>query len=184
MRCKICGAKLRKEGDICKSCYEEYCKEEALEKDTKEILKLGRKYLPKYQLTRYGDCYIILVIILIALISQKQILLTILCLLFSLIALIVALFLAKKRAVNTACTFYEKKIVFQSKAKKKTMAYSDLKDITYYQNFFQKIFHLGDIQFHPESGTYLLGGFEIKDVPDIEENWEKIQEIIQTKKEV
>lgn len=30
MRCKICGAKLRKEGDICTSCYKEYCKEEAI----------------------------------------------------------------------------------------------------------------------------------------------------------
>ena len=83
MRCKICGAKLRKEGDICKSCYEEYCKEEALEKDTKEILKLGRKYLPKYQLTRYGDWYAVFIIIFLVFISQKQIL-------FSIVSLFIA----------------------------------------------------------------------------------------------
>lgn len=184
MRCKICGAKLRKEGDICKACYEEYCKEEALEKDTKEILKLGRKYLPKYQLTRYGDWYVVFIIIFLVFISQKQVLFSIVSLLISFAILLTALLWAKKRAVNTTCTFYEKKIVFQYKSKRKTIAYSDLKNITYYQNFFQKVFHLGDIQFHPESGTYIIGGFEIKDVPDIEENWSKIQEIIQTKKEV
>ena len=184
MKCRICGAKLRKDGDICKSCYEEYCKEEALEKDTKEIFKIYRKHLPKYQLTRYFDWYIVAIIMIMALISREQYFLTFLFLIIAFITLGFTMFIMKKRAVNTTCTFYEKKVVFKYKDNKKTIAYSDLKNVTYYQNFFQKIFKLGDIQFRPENGTYLLEGFEIKNVPDIEENWDKIQEILETKKEV
>lgn len=183
MRCKICGAKLRKEGDICKSCYEEYCKEEDLEKDTKEIFKLKRKYLPKYQLTRYGDWYVVFILVFIAFISQKQTFSAFATILVGIVALCVSMFIAKRVSLNTSCTFYEKKVVYKYKARKKTIAYSDLKNVTYYQNFFQKIFNLADIQFHPDTGSYILGGFEIKNVPDIENNLAKVQEILKTKKE-
>lgn len=184
MRCRICGAKLRKEGDICKACYEEYCKEEELEKDTNEILKIYRKYLPKYQLTRYFDWYFLFILFMLTLIIQGNVLYLILFILVSLIILGVALIVSKRIAVNTTCTFYDKKVVRKYKKRKKTLAYSDLRNVTYYQNFFQKLFHLGDVQFHPVAGTYLIGGFEIKNVPNIEENWKKIEEIINTKKEV
>ena len=33
MRCSICGAKLAKEGDICKNCYKEFQEEEELKKE-------------------------------------------------------------------------------------------------------------------------------------------------------
>lgn len=184
MKCRICGAKLRKEGDICKNCYEEYCKEEALENDTTEIFKIYRKHLPKYQLTRYFDWYLITFFVVVALGAQAQYLGMILTIIAGFLILGFVMFIMKKRAINTTCTFYETKVVYRYKDTQKTIAYSDLKNVTYYQNFFQKIFNLGDIQFHPESGTYLFGGFDIKNVPDIEENWVKIEEIIKTKREV
>ncbi len=183
MRCKICGAKLRKEGDICKSCYEEYCKEESLDKDTNEIFKLYRQYLPKYQLTRFFDFYIVMLLLIMVAVAQKSIGLTLLFILVAVVGVIIALVISKKIAENTTCTFYEKKVVHRYKKKTKTIAYSDLKNVTYYQNFFQKIFKLGDIQFRPEVGTYLITGFEIKNVPDIENNWAKIQEILGAEKE-
>lgn len=184
MKCRICGAKLRKDGDICKSCYEEYCKEEALEKDTQEIFKIYRKHLPKYQLTQWFDWILITIFVIIALLAQEQYLGSFLFIIGAFLVFGFAMFIVKKRAINTTCTFYEKKVVFKYRDNKKILAYSDLKNVTYYQNFFQKIFKLGDIQFHPDSGSYLFGGFEIKNVPDIEENWEKIQEILEIKREV
>ena len=38
MRCRICGAKLKKEGDICTNCYKKYQEEEDLKKDVNERL--------------------------------------------------------------------------------------------------------------------------------------------------
>ena len=176
MKCRICGAKLRKEGDICKACYEEYCKEEALEKDVKEVYKIHRKYLPIYQVIKYFDW------IFVALLFQQQIFHAIVFLIISLICLGIALFLAKRRAVNTTCTFYTKKVVLKYKDRKKTLPYADLKEITYYQSFFQKVFKLADVQFRPEEGSYLINGFEVKNVPDFDNTWKKIEEIISSKK--
>lgn len=183
MRCKICGAQLKKDGDICKNCYEEYCKEEELEKDVNEVFRLTRKYSPKYQLTRYGDGYILAIIIILALIAQEYYLFAVLALVVALIVLGVALYYAKRRAINTTCTFYDKKIVFKYKKKEKVIPYSNLKDVTCYQNFFQKIFKYADFQFHPKSGTYIINGFEIKDIPDYEENLLKIKEIVDARRE-
>ena len=41
MRCSICGAKLKKDGDICTNCYKEFQEEEKLNniQSEKELLK-------------------------------------------------------------------------------------------------------------------------------------------------
>lgn len=183
MKCRICGAKLRKDGDICKTCYEEYCKEETLEKDVKESYKLHRKYIPLFQLSQYIDWIIIAFFVFITFIAQAQFAMAIIFILIALIILGIVMFLAKRKAINTTCTFYEKKIVWKYKDKRKTIAYVDIKEITYYQTRFQKLFDLADIQIRPEKGNYLINGFEIKNVPDFENTWKKIEEIIQSKKE-
>ena len=40
MKCKICGAKLKKDGDICKNCYKAYLEEEELKKDINKQLRI------------------------------------------------------------------------------------------------------------------------------------------------
>ena len=108
---------------------------------------------------------------------------TVLFIFLAIVAFSMVLSFIKKKINNTTCTFYDKKVVWQCNERKKTLAYSDIKDISYYQNFIQKMFKIADVQFHPEGGTYLIGGFEIKNVPEFESAWEKIEEIINSKKE-
>ena len=52
MKCKVCGAELRNEGDICKNCYAEMLEYEELEKDTKVIYKLKPKFIPIYEILK------------------------------------------------------------------------------------------------------------------------------------
>ena len=47
MKCKICAAELKKEGDICNKCYEKLLKEEELETDTKVLYELKMRYVPR-----------------------------------------------------------------------------------------------------------------------------------------
>ena len=54
MKCRICGAPLKKEGDICTNCYKKYQEEEELKKDTKEVLKFNGKYSIAYEFTKYA----------------------------------------------------------------------------------------------------------------------------------
>lgn len=182
MRCRICGAKLRKEGDICKDCYKEYMKEVELDKDNTEIYKINRKYLPSFQLTQYIDWYIITFCIIVATMAQNQFLIAIAIGIIALIILGVVMFLQKRRAQNTSCTFYETKVVWKYKDKTKTLAYDDLRDVTFYQSFFQKLFKLADFQFHPAKGTYLIEGFEVRNVPNVESTISEVSEILKTKK--
>ena len=178
MKCKICGAELKKEGDICKNCYNEYVKEEKIKSDLKSgknvILKLHRKYIPKYQLTRYGDYYVLAVIIIVTLIAQAQYLWLILSIIAMLLLLWAALAYNKRIAIDTVCTFFEDRVVWKKGDNIKSLEYSELDDVTYYQTRKQRRYDLADVQFRPKKGTYIINGFEIKNVPEFAETWDKI----------
>lgn len=187
MRCKICGAELRKEGDICKDCYAEYVEgekiKEELNSDKNVILRLHRKYIPKYQLTRYGDYYVLAIIIILAFIAQKQILWLILSIIGMIALLIGVLAYNKRKAINTTCTFYQDKVIWKNKDNIKIMKYEEISDITYYQKRLQKKYDIADVQFRPKKGFYPINGFEIKNVPNFVDTWQKICDITIAKKE-
>lgn len=187
MKCKICGAELKKEGDICNKCYAEYVKGEEIKEEIKTdknvILKLHRKYLPMYQLTRYGDYYVLAIIIIASLFAQKQILFGIGSIVLMLVLLCLVLAYNKRKAINTTCTFNEKRVVWKYKDTIKALNYEEIENVVYYQNFFQKRFNIADVQFRPKKGMYITNGFEIKNVPNFAETWEKICDIINSKRD-
>ena len=47
----------------------------------------------------------------------------------------------------------------------------------------QRRLDIADVQFRPKKGNYVLNGFEIKNVPDFANMWEKICDIVIAKKE-
>ena len=63
MKCKICGAELRTEGDICKNCYAEMLEYEELEKDKKIIYKIKPKFIPIYEILNKGELLLIGIIL-------------------------------------------------------------------------------------------------------------------------
>ena len=182
MRCRICGAKLKRDGNICKSCYEKYNKDEELRNDKNAIYKIQRKYLPIYQITRYGDYIGIAIVTILGFIAMGSWGYAIIFLIMFIIAMITLLLVSKRIAINTTCTFYDKKIVWKNKDNVKLITYKDLKEVTYFQDFFQKRNNLGNIQFRPNKGIYLFNGFEMKNVPDFKETWLQINKIIKEKK--
>ncbi|MBR3697156.1 MAG: hypothetical protein IKM97_02655 [Clostridia bacterium] len=187
MKCEICGAELKKEGNICKKCYAQYVKDEEIKSDIKNnknvLLRLHRKYIPFYQLTRYGDYYVLALIIVFSLLAQKLYLYTFLAIFLIMIIFYSVLAYNKNKAIKTTCTFYDKRVVWKYKDNIKSLDYSNIDDVKYYQNFFQKKFHLADVQFRPKKGSYIMNGFEIKNVPNFNETWDKICDIIISKRE-
>lgn len=180
MRCKMCGAKLKKEGDICKNCYDKYKKQESLKADDEqEVFSVNRKYSPKFNLLKNGEIILLLLIIALAGISSYGTwlgtLITILCIVF----FGAWLFFNKKRAIGTKTTFYETKFKYRAKYpfvdREEIVAYQDIKDMAYFQSRSQKMCKIGDIRFYTKG---FLAGVTINDIPDIEENFEKIRDII------
>lgn len=185
MKCSICGAKLKKPGDICKTCYKVYQEEEDLKKDTKEIFKIKRKYSIPYEVLKYTELYIIFIISAMGCWAFGNTGEGFLCLLIMFLVLGACMFWDKRIAMATRATFYEKKVVYKFDFLfihiEKVVKYSDIKDVTYYQKYRQKKYGYGDLCFYAKGlfpGATLLNGFQIKNVEDVEGTLEKIGDIV------
>lgn len=180
MRCKICGAKLKKEGDICKKCYKEYKEKEALYADNEEIVfEIKRKYSPGYNLLRNYEIILILLIVSLSAFSSFGNILGILITIFCIIVLGAWMFFNKKRSIGTKTTFYKTKFRFKAKYplvnREEVIPYSDIKDMAFFQTCLQKKFKVADIRFYTKG---FLSGITIKDIPNIKENFAIMQDII------
>ena len=185
MRCSICGAKLKKAGDICTTCYKAYQEEEDLKKDKKELFKIKRKYSIPYEVVKYTELYVIFIISAMGCWAFENVAEGFLCLLLMFIVLGICMFWDKRIAMATKATFYEKKVVYNFDFlfihTEKVVKYADIKDVTYYQTYRQKKHGFGDLCFYargPIPGTTLLNGFQIKNVEDVEGTLDKIGEIV------
>lgn len=185
MRCSICGAKLAKDGDICKNCYKEFQEEEELRKDTKEQLIVKRKYLIAYEVFKYIELMILFVFAMIICISsggigESLVVIGIFALIFGFL-----LFLDKRLAVATKVVFYEKKAVYTFNMgpinTTKVVKYDEISDVRYFQNHRQKKFGFGDLCIYTKGiipGAGFFGGFQIRNIENVQGNLEKIGEIL------
>lgn len=185
MRCSICGAKLKKEGDICVNCYKAYQEEEDLKKDVNVKLKIKRKYSIAYEFRKYTELIVIVILAILCCVAFGNVLAGILGVLILVLALGLLFFLDKRIANSTTATFYEKKMEYTFKFlffdTHKVVKYTDLKDVTYYQTWRQKKFGYGDLCVYAKGaipGATLLNGFQIKNIENAKEVLEKIGEIV------
>lgn len=185
MRCSICGARLAKEGDICKTCYKEFQEEEELKKDTKEQLKIKRKYSIAYEITKYVELIILCALAMVVCISSGGIweslaVIGIFAVIFGFL-----LFLDKRLAVATKVVFYEKKAVYTFDMgfinSTKVVKYDDISDVRTFQTRRQKKFGFGDLCIYTKGvipGAGFFGGFQIKNIENVQGNLDKIGEIL------
>lgn len=180
MRCKICGAKLKKDGDICRNCYQEHREQEELRRiNEKELFCVKRKYSPKFNLLKNGELIVLLVIISLAGLSAYNALIGILITILCFVVFGGWMFFNKMRAMGTKTVFYETKFKYTAKYplvdREEIVVYNDIKDMAYFQTRSQKMCKIGDIRFYTKG---FLAGVTINDIPDIEENFNKIRDII------
>ena len=175
MRCSICGAKLKKEGDICTNCYNNMQLQEQLDKDTKVFFQIKRKYSISYEITKYTWIFVIFILASIGCFLAKNILAGFLCIVLLAILIAFLLFWDKRIALATIATFYETKVMYRFKFFlmdiDKTVKYTDIKDVKYYQTFSQKKFGYGDLCIYAKGafpGTSLFNGFQIKNIEDVD----------------
>lgn len=185
MRCRICGAKLTKDGDICKNCYKEFQEEEELKKDTKEQLKIRRKYSISYEVRKYTELIVICILAMIVCISAGGLLESLAVVGIFAIIFLVLFFIDKRLAMGTKVVFYEKKAVYTFDIgiinTTKVVKYDDIDDIRYFQTRRQKKFGYGDLCVYTKGvipGVGYFGGFQIKNIENVQENLNKIAEIL------
>lgn len=181
MKCKICGAKLNKDGDICKNCYQDILKEEELEKDVNELLKINRKYIPAYEVSTLTEIIVIFVIVAISLLATQSFLHSVLAIVLLVLIIAGVLLIRKKLAIGTRCVFYETKVKYNFDFlfihNEKIIKYEDINDISYYQTRKQKKYDMVDLCVYVKY-TGLIGGFSVKNMPNSTKDLEKIKEIV------
>lgn len=185
MRCKMCGAKLKKNGNLCRNCYEKYKDSEKLKAiNEEEVFSIKRKYSPKFNLLKNGEIIVLLLIVVLAGFSSYNTIIGILITILCIVLFGAWMFFNKKRAIGTKTTFYETKFKHKTKYplidNEEIILYDDIKDMAYFQTRSQKICKIGDIRFYTKG---FLNGITIHDIPDIEENFNKIRDIINSSRD-
>lgn len=185
MRCSICGARLAKEGDICKNCYKEFQESEDLKKDTNERLKLKRKYTISYEFLKYAELIIICILSAFVCLTSGGVFETLAVFVIFFIVFGFLLFIDKRIAMGTKVTFYDKKAIYNFKLgsinNTKMVKYTEIDDIRIYQTRRQKKYGYGDLCVYTKGtipGVGFFGGFQIKNIENVQENLNKIKEII------
>lgn len=185
MKCRICGAKLKKDGDICTNCYKEFQEEEDLKRDTNEKLKLKRKYSINYEIVKCSELIILAILSTILCLSAGGILEALGVVLIFAAVIGLVLFIDKRLAMATKAIFYEKKAVYTFKFLfmdvTKVVKYTEIADVRYFQTRRQKKYGFGDLCVYAKGiipGSGYLNGFQIKNIENVEEVLKQIGEIV------
>jgi len=180
MKCRICGVRTQNNEDICEKCYEEENGKKTKEvKSNKVLLDLKRKYKIKYMLFKTWEVFFVL--ILAGIMTGKPLGLMV-CLLLLVVVECFLLIYEKRKSKATKCKFYKNKVEYScnfglTKVERK-INYKDLDTVSYNQTFVQKLFNFGDVYIYAKKGNLLTTGIEVKNVSNLKENIEKINEII------
>ena len=185
MRCSICGAKLKNEGDICTNCYKAYQEEEDLKKDTKETLKLKRKYSIAYEIVKYTEVIVIFILASIFSLSVGGVINFLITLFICALLIGILLFVDKRIAIGTEIIFYEKKVRYKFKflffKTDRIVKYTDISDAAYFQTHRQKKFGYGDLCIYTKGiipGIGYLNGIHIENLENIEQVFKNVGEIL------
>lgn len=189
MKCKRCGAVLKKDGDLCRKCFNEIQKENEMKNDKTELLRIKKKYSPKYILTaKMIEVYIFFILFILVSILSKNIGTAILFTIILLVVMFCVLVIGKKSASKTYLAFYDTKIVYKRKFlfidSEKEIAYEDVKDIVFTQGTgwiqrgFQKAYGIGNIYVYPKKGNILLNGMQLEIVANIEQVMDDIKNVV------
>lgn len=190
MKCRICGANLAKENaDICVDCYRKLQEEEELKKDTNEQYMVKSDFAIGYEIVKRIEIIFILLVACLGCIALQNYIESLFCLIILSVILILLIFNDKLKSKNNRIVFYERKLVHYVKnifiTDEKTIKYTDVTDVTYYQSFRQKIFGRGDLCVYVKGalpGGSLLGGAQIKDVKNIKNVYEDLTQIFEIKR--
>lgn len=184
MRCKRCGIRISK-GSYCENCYNEIIKEKEMDNDNFILMRIGRKFIPKYSVLQNWEWIAFCILVVLCSFISKNILTAIACIIFVIIILAFSLFFSKRIAKGTKCTFYETKVVYKFDFgfihRKRIFKYSEIKDIVYNQKRLQKKFGLGTITIISKKANFIFNGVIVEDVANVENVFKKLTELVGTK---
>ena len=182
MNCRICGAELARDGELCNNCMNKLMAEQALRNDVEEFYSFKRKFVLGYEILRHAEqiCIVIFMIVLMLSINfsyWKYALLT--ALVFSVFGIFYLWYF--KISLNTGvCTLYHYRLVYsygKFKRRTKEIPFSEIEEIFYNQGNMQKMFNVGTIVIKRRTRNIMDRFTYIESVKNVEQVFGKIQEV-------
>lgn len=183
-KCKICGAELKKEGELCNNCMNQIMKEEETRNDVTEIYSFKPKFVLGYQLSTHVENLIVAVIVIATLIYMisSYLLESLIFLVLFLVAEGLLFAYDRYKINNTKCSFYATKLVYDRvsffKKRKTEIRYDEVKEFSYSQRRFEKIFNIGTIHIHTASKNPLERHIYIESVKNVQAIFNDVKEKI------
>lgn len=182
MNCKVCGAELKKPGELCNNCMNAMMKEQEMRNDKSEHYTFHTSFALGYELLRHIEqiCIVVFMIILLLTVSLSfwRYAVIVGCV-FSIIG-ILAMWRIRLITNSGVCTLYATKLVYKYgffKKKVKEIPYSEIEEIYYSVGNAQRVFKMGTIVIKKKTRNILERNIFIEPVKDIETVFGKIEEV-------
>ena len=120
-------------------------------------------------------------IILIGAINFSMLKIYMVFLAIMLVMFFVNMLIKKMKIESYVFKFYKTKLIYEYtffKKESKIIKYKDIKEVTYSQTFWERIFNLGQIQIKTNSGNIFNNGIDIDCIEDVEKVFDDIKKII------
>ncbi len=184
MNCKICGAELKKPGELCNNCMNKLLKKQEARNDKTEYYTFKSEFVLGFELLRHIEQICIVIFMIILLLSLDisywwRYAIIIGCL-FSMYGIIYLWYLRAK-INSTSCTLYRTKLIYTTgifKKKSKEIPYDFIEEIFYTQGNMERLFNLGTIVIKKKTRNLLERNMFIDAVRNIDQVFAKIQELM------
>lgn len=182
MNCRICGAELAHEGELCNNCMNKLMKEQELRNDVQEFYTFRRKFVLGYELLRHAEQIGIVIFMIVLMLSvslsywQYALLTAGIFIVFGVCYLVWS-----RVSINTGvCTLYHSRLVYsygKFKRKTKEIPFSEIEEIFYNQGNMQKLFNVGTIVIKRRTRNIMDRFTYIESVKNVDMVFGKIQEV-------
>lgn len=182
MNCKICGAELKRPGELCNNCMNKLLKEQERKNDKTEYFTFRRKFVLGYEILRNIESIAIVIFLIILILSVdlswwKYALGT--GIVFSIFGIIYLI--ASRASINSGeCTLYQTKLVYRYgviKKKVKEIPYDEIDDVYYQLGNLQQVFNIGTIVIKRKTRNLLERNVYIESIKDVETVFGKFEEL-------
>lgn len=182
MNCKICGAELKKPGELCNNCMNKLMAEQERRNDKSPVFTFKREFVLGYELLRHLEQIGIVIFMIVLLLSVNLSYWNyalIIAGVFSVFGIVYLLYL--RAQINSGvCTLYRTKLVFQYgifKKKVKEIPYEDVEEVYYQLGNMQQLCKVGTIIIKKRTRNILDKYVYIESVKNIEKVFGKFEEV-------
>lgn len=182
MNCRICGAELKKPGELCNNCMNKLLKEQEKRNDKSEYYTFKSQFVLGYELLRHleqiGVVIFMIVLLLTVDINYWRYAVVIGCV-FSIYGILYMWYL-RLRINSGICTLYRTRLVYTTgvfRKKTKEIPYDEIEEIYYQLGNMQQLCKLGTIVIKRKTRNLLERNTYIESVKNIETVFGKIEEV-------